>query len=388
MRAVVAGAGIGGLAAAVALHQRGWQVTVLERATALEPVGAGISLWPNALRALDVLGLAAPLRQGAVVSGRSGVRRPDGRWVARSDVGGAVRARFGEPLVIAHRADLVGLLVGALPDDAVRLGVTATGLDPGEAGRALLRTTAGDLPADLLVAADGIRSALRPALFPGHPGPSYAGYVAWRMGLPALSDQLGPLEPLEPFETWGTGGRRFAVLPLSGDRWYCYATAALPRGAAAGETPREGLLTRFAGWHEPIPSILAAVPEQAVLRQDVEELAVPLPAMHRGRTAVLGDAAHAMTPDLGQGGCMALEDAVELAACVSDSASDVSAGLAEYSRRRLPRTSATALRSRRAGRLYTAPYPLQLAAARVMGLLPDALVARGLDGLLRWQPPG
>ncbi len=393
-RAVIVGAGIGGLSAALALHRIGWTVRVVERAPTLEPVGAGISLWPNALRALDALGVGSAVRSRAAVGGSGGVRRPDGRWLARVDIGGAVRRRFGDPLVILHRADLVGLLAGALPPDTVLTGTTATGVTtaatettvgaagvtPG--GPVILSTDHGDLAADLLVAADGIRSTVRRALLPAHPPPRYAGYCAWRMVVPALTGAVAG------FETWGGQGRRFAVLPM-GDAWYCYATAIMPAGSCGTGRPGRDhladLTALFGGWHDPVPRILAALHPDGVLCQDVEELATPLPSMRVGRVAVLGDAAHAMTPDLGQGGCMAIEDAVVLAAALRQA--PVPQALERYSALRLRRTSAVAARSRRTGRLYGAPYPVQLAAARVMGLLPGAVVARGLDSIVDWCPP-
>lgn len=376
-RALVAGGGIGGLTTGLALHRRGWQVVVFERAARLEPVGAGISLWPNALRALDTLGLAAQLRGLAAISGATGVRRPDGRWLARSDVGGAVHARFGEPLVVVHRAELLDLLVGALPSECVRTGVTVLGVDlDGE--QPVLRTDGGDHRADLVVAADGIRSMLREQVFPGATRPRYAGYTAWRMVVPA------PDPATTAFETWGRRGQRFAVLPLGADRWYCYATASTPAGGGGGDETRE-LVERFGHWHDPIPGILRAASADQVLRQDVEELDAALPAMHRGRLAVVGDAAHAMTPDLGQGGCMAVEDGVELAFLLDQG--PVEQALQRYTERRLPRTTAVQQRSRRAGRLYQGPYAVQLAAARLMGVIPDRLVARGLGSLLSWTPP-
>lgn len=383
LRVLVAGAGIGGLSAAVALHQAGASVRVVERAAAIEPVGAGISLWPNALRALDVLGVAAQVRGSGIVSGRSGVRRPDGRWLGRSDVGSAIQARYGEPLVLVHRARLATLLTERLPADAVHLGVTVTGVRPGGLGEpATLHTDAGDLEADVLIAADGIRSVLRAALFPDHPGPHYAGYTAWRMIVP---------EPggVEAAETWGPDGERFAALPLGDGRVYCYATAAVPAGGHSAEPDGElgELRRRFGAWHEPIPAILASARPDAVLRNDIEDL-TPLPAMHAGRVALLGDAAHAITPDLGQGGCLAIEDAVVLAAATrSTDASSVVSALARYSAARLPRTSMVAARSRKAGRLYQRPLPIRMLAARLMSVAPASLVARSMAPLLTWRPP-
>ncbi|MGZ4659603.1 MAG: FAD-dependent monooxygenase [Blastococcus sp.] len=379
-RAVVAGAGLGGLTAALALHRRGWSVSVLERAPALEPMGAGISLGPNALRALDRVGVGEWLRSQATLAGPSGVRRPDGRWLARSDVGAAVRDRFDDPLVLVHRAELIDLLAAQLPPGTVQTSTSVTGLDPGADDRpAILRTDRGEVEADLVVAADGIRSLLRSTLFPTHPGPRYAGYTAWRTVVSCRQ------EIPSGSETWGRHGRRFAVLPLGADRSYCYATANAPAGVRADDEVAE--LTRlFGSWHDPIPQILASLATHQVLHQDVEALPAPLPAFHHGRAVLIGDAAHAMTPDLGQGGCMAVEDAVTVAMLL-DGAQPVTPALARFTELRLPRTTAVARRSRRAGRLFQAPYAVQGLAARAMGWLPDTVVARGLQPIVDWHPP-
>src|SRR5712691_1362756 len=198
-RAIVVGAGIGGLTAAVALRRRGWDVTVLERAATLEPVGAGLGLAPNALHALDAIGLGDEVRRFSAVQGQGGLRRPGGRWLVRTDLG-AVAVRFGDPQLMALRADLVGLLAASLPDGVLRTGVTVTSLD--------------ELDADLVVAADGIGSRLRAALFPDHPGPRYSGFTAWRFVAPAPPRGASPVQPAE---TWGRGAI-FGAFPLADGR--------------------------------------------------------------------------------------------------------------------------------------------------------------------------
>ncbi len=379
--AVVVGAGVGGLSAAAALARRGWAVTVLERQPVVSGAGAGISLWPNALRALDRLGLGEQFRHGGVIGGRSGVRRPDGRWIARSDLAEAITRRYGRPLILVHRADLIATLVDMLPPQTLHADVQATSLRQDGSGSATVSTTAGDVTADLVVLADGLRSALRGLLFPEHPGYRYAGYTSWRMVAKRPAGQL------EPAETWGRDGERFAVLPLSRDLVYCYATANAPAGARSPDE-RADLIRRFGDWHDPIPAILASIPADEVLRTDIHELSRPLPAMHAGCVAVLGDAAHAMTPDLGQGGCQAIEDAVVLAATVASGDQPVRDALPAYTRARLGRTADVARRSHRAGQLYQAPPFIARAAARSMNLIPARFVARGLAPILDWQPPG
>jgi 2-polyprenyl-6-methoxyphenol hydroxylase-like FAD-dependent oxidoreductase len=381
-RALIAGGGLGGLTAAVALHQQGWQVCVFEQAETLEPVGAGISLWPNALRALDTIGVGEPARTHATLSGPSGIRVPDGRWLSRSDLGAAVRQRFDDPLVLLHRAELAELLVQQLPFGAVQASTRVLGVHVGadaDSAPATLIHQYGETEAELVVAADGIRSVLRTFLYPQYPGPSYAGYTAWRMVVPA------PPGVTTGFETWGTDGRRFAVLPLSEGRLYCYATCTAEPGTTFEDEPAE-LARLFGDWHEPIPQLIADLEPEQVLHQDVEELATPLPSFDRGRVAMIGDAAHAMTPDLGQGGGMAIEDAVVLAQLLGEDQPVVPA-LHEYTRQRLPRTTMVARRSRRAGRMYSAPYGAQVLAARLVGRLPGPALARGLSTVVDWRPP-
>src|SRR5690349_18522285 len=188
-RAVVIGGGIGGLTAAAALHRDGWQVTVLERARSLEPVGAAISLAPNALRALDVIGIGEEIRDLAAWQGDGGLRTPHGRWLTRTSAA-ATAERFGGPLVLLHRATLLASL---LPPDAIRTTAEASLVDPGGTGRpARVGTPEGDLEADLVVAADGIHSGVRRTLFPDHPGPVYSGFTTWRVVLPVPGLAFAP----------------------------------------------------------------------------------------------------------------------------------------------------------------------------------------------------
>ncbi|MFE1551889.1 FAD-dependent monooxygenase [Streptomyces sp. NPDC058718] len=384
-RAVVIGAGIGGLTAAVALHRNGWQVTVLERAADLAPVGAGIGLAPNSQRALDVIGLGDRVRDLAAWQGDGGMRAPDGRWLARTNARAAAE-RFGGPLVLLHRSTLVEILTSELPDGTVRTGAPASLADPGDDRRpARLTTPDGDIEAELVVAADGIRSATRHVLFPEHPGPRYAGCTTWRVVVPA------PARPFAPHETWGAG-RLWGTQPLKDGRIYAYAMAAAPAGGRAPDDEKAELLRLFGDWHHPVPEILAAVDPGQVLRHDVHHLPDPLPAFHRGRVALLGDAAHAMMPSLGQGGNQAIEDAVVLAHHAR-SAPDFDPGraLAAYTADRLPRTTAIVRKAARTGAvtLLSARPAVALRSALVgaVSRFGPGLVLRGFDGIADWRPP-
>ncbi|MFJ5830877.1 FAD-dependent oxidoreductase [Streptomyces sp. NPDC093089] len=412
-RVVVVGAGIGGLTAAVALHRRGWNVTVCERAPEPPVTGAGIGLAPNALRALHAIGVDVTGVTGSAVPAAMGVRRTDGRWLTRTDTA-ELAARYGMPPIAVPRPALTVALTGALPAEALRHGTTVTAVDDAE-GRPVVRTEEGpDLPADVVVAADGIHSPLRRAYFPAHPGLRYLGETAWRalvdapdLGIQAMS------------ETWGRGGR-FGVTPLTDGRFYLYATAAVPAGHRFAD-PRAELRRRFGSWHDPIPALLDRVDRLAptdVLHHDLHELAAPLPRLHHGRIAWLGDAAHAMAPNLGQGGCQAIEDAVVLAHLLptgdgrdgdrrrdgsvggtggdgGDRGGDsgggvddagrpdaVPAALAAYTAARRDRTDAVRVRARRVGRLGALRHPLAVAVRDLaVRATPTRLALRGMDDL-------
>ncbi|MFH8624273.1 FAD-dependent monooxygenase [Streptomyces vietnamensis] len=390
-RAVVVGAGIGGLTAAVALHRRGRRVTVLERAADLTPVGAGIALAPNAQRALDVIGIGDRVRELSAWQGDGGMRTPGGRWLARTDAKAAA-ARFGGPLVLLHRATLVELLTSALPEGVVRTGAAATVTDPGDDHRPARVTVTdtgtgarSELEAELVLGADGIHSATRKALFPDHPGPRYSGATSWRVVVPA------PGRPFAPHETWGAG-RLWGSQPLKDGRVYAYAMAVAPAGAHAPDDEKAELLRLFGDWHHPVPEILAGVAPDRILRHDVHHLPDPLPAFHRGRVALLGDAAHAMMPSLGQGGNQAVEDAVVLAHHVG-AAPDFVPGraLAAYTADRLPRATAIVRKAARTGALTMLSarpaVALRNTAVSAVSLFGPGLALRGFDGICDWNPP-
>ncbi|OKK05440.1 FAD-dependent monooxygenase [Streptomyces sp. CB02400] len=375
-RAIVIGGGIGGLTAAAALHRRGVRVTVLERAGSLEPVGAAISLAPNALRGLDVIGLGDDIRALSAWQGDGGLRAPGGRWLSRTSAAAATE-RFGGPLVLLHRATLVGHLVALLPSDAVRTATDARLLDPGDSGRpARVGTPDGELEADLVVAADGIHSAVRRVLFPGHPGPVYAGFTTWRVVIPL------PGVEFASHETWGRG-RIWGTHPLKDGRVYAYAAAVAPAGEHAPDDERAELLRLYGDWHTPVPDVLAAARPEDVLRHDVHHITEPLPAYHHGRVALVGDAAHAMPPTLGQGGNQAIEDAITLAHHAGD--------LPAYTAARLPRTTGIARRAVKVARFNLMTNRVGIAvrdnAVAALSKAGPALFLRGFDSIAGWRPP-
>ncbi|GGQ55257.1 FAD-dependent monooxygenase [Couchioplanes azureus] len=369
--AVVAGAGIGGLAAAAGLVRRGWQVTVLDRVPAFRPVGAGLVLQANGLRCLDALGLGAAVRERGRTDMSAGTRTSDGRWLTRVRPGDLER-RIGTPAIGVHRATLHELLLGALPDGTVVTGADVEAVT--EDGDVRWRGPDGParMRADLVVAADGIHSTVRRLLWPEAAGAARIGVTAWR-GVTAWDGDL------TVGITWDRGAE-FGMVPLTDGRIYWYAAVNAAAAEPANSPAR--LTDRFGGWHDPIPALIAST--GTVLYDDLACLDEPLTTYVKGRVALIGDAAHAMTPHLGQGANQALEDAVVLAAVA-----DRPDGLARYDRERRPRSQQVAQASRRIGRLgQQLRNPVAVAARNtMMRLTPPGLALRAMTRFADWHPP-
>lgn len=178
MRWIVIGGGIGGLAAGIALHRAGQDVRVFEQVPKLREVGAGISLWPNAIHALDALGIGATVRSQGVATALAAIRTAHGAPLMQTSAT-AMIARYGAPIVVLHRAALVQLLRAALPDGVLTLGERCAALDIRADGVGVRFASGATAEGDVLVGADGIHSVVRAALHGAMP-PRYAGYTAWR----------------------------------------------------------------------------------------------------------------------------------------------------------------------------------------------------------------
>ncbi|MFJ9817296.1 FAD-dependent monooxygenase [Streptomyces sp. NPDC101151] len=378
--AVVVGGGIGGLAAAIGLRRIGWEVTVLERAATLADAGAGISLHANGLRALDALGVGAAVRAAARPQYTGGTRTPSGGLLARMD-GAALAHELGTPVVGIPRATLHALLRAALPPEHLLVGVSVPSVDRSAPDRVAVPAAEGILEADLVVAADGVGSRLRGQVFPDHPGPVYSGSTVLR----AITEH--PMELSTDFElTWGQGAE-FGHIAFADGRAEWHAVLNSPAGVRHAD-PLGGLRHRFSGWHEPIPALLEATRPEAVLHHDIHELVTPLPTFVADRIAFLGDAAHAMTPHLGQGACQALEDAATLAAALSG-APTVASALARYDAERRPRAQSVARAARQAGRMgQQLSHPVAVALRNTaLRLAPSRATVRSILRHADWQPP-
>jgi 2-polyprenyl-6-methoxyphenol hydroxylase-like FAD-dependent oxidoreductase len=338
---LIAGAGIGGLAAANACLRAGLAVRVLERATDLLPLGAGITVQANAMSALRSVGLDAAVATAGEVVKRSELRRWDGRILGEIPTGETER-RLGAPVVGIHRGRLQQVLLGALPEGVVRTGAAVVGVEVRGEAVCVELVDGVEIAGGALIGADGLHSTVRRKLF-GDTPPRYAGYTSWR----GVTRRPAGVPSGYATELWGRGAR-FGYLGIGAGELYWFAV----RNAPAGEVdPPEGvgaaLRRTFAGWAEPIEEILATTAPNAILRTDIHDRP-PIDRWGRGLVTLLGDAAHPMTPNLGQGGCQAIEDGVVLAHALRGAAS-IEEGLRAYERGRVARTRAIVERSRRFG---------------------------------------
>jgi 2-polyprenyl-6-methoxyphenol hydroxylase-like FAD-dependent oxidoreductase len=361
MRATIIGGGIGGLTAAIALRSRGIDAQVHEKSAVLRDVGAGIALWPNAVKALRKLGLGDLLRSISLQNVDGAVRRWDGTFISRTSARELER-RFGGGMAVVHRAELLEMLAGSVGAANIHLGQVVSAIDTNGPGVRASFTNGSAAHGDILVGADGLHSGVRAWL--GHADRiRYSGYTAWRAVVPFDHSEFVPAE------TWGPG-RRFGAFPMKGDRVYWFATCNAPEGEIdSGSGPQSLLLSLFEGWHEPIEALIRAADDSTILRNDIYD-SDPLAEWGRGRVTLLGDAAHPMTPNLGQGACQAIEDALELAVCLAGETT-VEAGLEMYEKTRIARTGSIVLASRRLG---------------LLAQLEDPLLCRLRDAVLEFTP--
>ncbi len=370
MRVVVVGGGIGGLTAALALRAAGAEVSVHERAPGLRAAqaGHGLVLWHNAVLALRELGLEPGVRKAGHELHRHLFRDARGRRIAEWSMA-RMAGPLGAPVYSVSRPELHTLLAGQVGDDLVTgsrfTGLTVTG------DRVVARFGDGrEERADLLVGADGLRSAVRAALLPGDPPPRYAGFTAFQ-GVIRLPGSGVPANTF--LSTWGRG-RWFVCYRLAGDHVYWDGVLGDRVAPRLGVSALDMLAAEFAGWPDPIPGLIAATGAEDVTPVHVFDRP-PLRRWSHGPVTLLGDAAHPMTFNLGQGAGQAIEDALVLAGELTGG--DVPRALAGYEARRVDRTARMVRRSRVNGELTRWRHPVACAARDAfMRLTFDRLVYR------------
>ncbi len=377
-RVLIIGGGIAGLTAAIALRRKGLEAHIYETAPALQPVGKGIWVPTNAMQALDRLGLAGAVAAAGCPVEHIELRTLAGVTLLRVDVR-KFQAKYGHLTISIHRADLVEELARALPVDALHLGKRFTGFTEGPAGVVARFDDGSEAAGDVLLGADGIRSVVREQ-FSGPVPLRYSGQTCYR----GVADMiLSPELARTCWEVWG-GPARMGFSAIGAGQVYWFAPVSAPAGSPlpAGTALAGELAARYEGFPAPIPDIIRHTPVDEIIRTDLYDIP-PLPRWWQGRVALLGDAAHAMTPNLGQGGAQAIEDAFFLAEKLAAHARPESA-FEEYQRVRKPRVDWVARTARRLGRVaHFRSRPARWLRDIALRLTPDWVNDRQMDRMLR-----
>jgi 2-polyprenyl-6-methoxyphenol hydroxylase-like FAD-dependent oxidoreductase len=365
---VVAGAGIGGLTLAIALRRRGARVRVFERANHLGAVGAGIGLPANGVKALQTLGLGELVVRAGMVVGRAAILDARGRPLGSEVDLTRVYQEMGASLVALHRARLHALLLEALGSGVVSTGAQVVSFEQSDDSVQVALMTGERIKTGVLVGADGLHSSVRAQLV-GNDAPVYSGYTSWRGVTPANAVAV----PARTTESWGHG-ERFGIVPIGFGEIYWFAVADAPPDGRDADVRRD-LLARFGSWHEPVAHIIEATPPERILRTDIYDRE-PIERWHAGRVVLIGDAAHPMTPNLGQGAGQAIEDAVVLDDCLSRSTT-IEDALLRYEQRRVARANGIVRASRQFGAIAQWSNPIAAwLRDRVMSLTPPSAAIR------------
>jgi 6-hydroxynicotinate 3-monooxygenase len=338
LRIAIAGAGIGGLATAIALRAIGIDARVYEQAAKLGRVGAGIQQSPNAVRVLRNLGIAGHLEQRAFHPAAMLSRDAGTAGITNElRLGGAVTERYGEPYLLLHRADLHDALVAALPQDAIACNKRLTGVSQTTSTVKLTFADGTTAEADALIAADGVHSTMRERVFGAAPL-RYTGRVGYRTTIPA--NALTGITPDENTKWWSADRHVIMYyITAARDELYVMGTFDEP-GFMLESWSAEGdvdvFRSAFAAFHPDVRAILdriTRVHKWALVDRD------PLPQWNAGRIVLLGDAAHPTMPHMGQGAAMALEDAAVLVRCIEADNGNCAAAFARFAQTRRERTA-------------------------------------------------
>lgn len=340
MKAVIVGAGIGGLTAALCFRHLGWDVSVLERADVIEEIGAGIQISPNGMQVLQALGLGPAIEAAGFRPRASQFRKgKSGRVIMVSAMGKQMEQVYGAPYVHIHRADLISILIEALNDAApmaVRTRAEVTGYRQDADGAEAELADGARIGGDVLVGADGIKSVIRTQML-GPEAPRFTGNVAWRAVVPV--SRLGRHVPPPAASVW-TGSGQHAVTYLLRGGEFANFVGVVERDDWQKESwteagSREEALADFEGWHPVIRTLIEKADHHyrwALFDRD------PLDRWSDGRAVLLGDAAHPMLPFMAQGAVQAIEDSYVLASLLS-AAGDIAAALDTYFRTRIARVT-------------------------------------------------
>ncbi|WP_293348493.1 MULTISPECIES: FAD-dependent urate hydroxylase HpxO [unclassified Microcoleus] len=340
LKVVIIGAGIGGLTAGIALQQAGYEVAIYDRVKELRPAGAGISMWSNGVKVLNRLGLGEKMAQIGGKMERMEYRTKIGQLLNDIDLMPLIQQVGQRPYPVARR-DLQQMLLAAFKGE-VKLDRKCIAVEEDATGVTAIFENGDKARGDLLVAADGVRSILRTHVLGREVQPKYGGYINWN-GLVAADEALAPKN------TWAIyvgDCKRASLMPVAGDRFYFFFDVPLPTGTPANpDNYKAELKEHFTGWAEPVQLLIERFDPATVARPEIHDVG-PIDSYVRGRVALLGDSAHATCPDLGQGGCQAMEDGLVLSNYLSTTNLGVEYALKRYETERKQRANAVVEKAR------------------------------------------
>lgn len=342
MKAIIIGAGIGGMSAAAALDQQGIECEVFEAVKEMKPVGAAISVWSNGVKCMNHLGmgqimddLGGPMHNMAYLEGFSAAE------MTRFSLKPLVE-EVGERPCPVSRADLQSRMIDWWGRDKVQFGKRLESVSQDENGVTATFTDGTTAHGDFMIAADGARSIAREYVLGHNVERRYAGYVNWN-GLVEVDESIAPADQWTMFVA---GGKRVSVMPIADNRFYFFFDVPLPKGLSEDRsTVVSDLKGYFEGWAEPVQRLINAINPETTNRIEIHDVE-PFSPLIKGRVALLGDAGHSTTPDIGQGGCAALEDAVVLGRCFAASC-DIEGALQCYNNSRVERVKDLVLKARK-----------------------------------------
>lgn len=342
LKAIVVGAGMGGLTAAIALRKAGYEVEIYDRVSELRPAGAGISLWSNGVKVLNQLGLGKKIAEIGGGMKRMAYRRFTGETLTDFSLDPLVDEVGQAPYPVA-RTDLQQMLLDAFGAEKVHLQSNCVAVEQDKNSATAIFEDGRRATGDLVVGADGTHSIIRAHVLGEKVERDYVGYVNWNGLVPATAD-------IAPVETWTTfvgKGQRASLMPVGGDRFYFFFDVPLPKGnQSEKEQYREELAGYFDGWAEPVQTLIQRLDPLKTNRVEIHDIK-PLANLAKGRIALLGDAGHSTAPDLGQGGCQAMEDAYVLATSLLTTNISVEDALQRYESERKERTAKLILGARK-----------------------------------------
>ena len=342
LKAIVIGAGIGGLTTGIALKQAGYEVEIYERTRALRPAGAGISLWSNGIKILNQLGLGEEIAAIGGEMNRMEYRSHEDKPLNKVDLQPLFQSVGQRPYPVS-RTDLQQMLLDAYGADKVHMGMKCVAVSENDSSATATFEDGSTATGDLIVGADGIRSIVREYVLGETLSLRYAGYVNWN-GLVAAKPELCEADN---WVLYVGEGKRASMMPVGGDRFYYFFGVPMPEGTeTAPEDRTQELADHFINWPKAVQTLIRTLDPTQSNRLEISDINPPKHLV-KGRIAILGDAAHATTPTLGQGGCQAMEDAAVLTRCLVTTNLSVADALSRYEKARKSRTADLTLKARK-----------------------------------------